>query len=191
MNGLYRGLLVSALAIATPQAAAADIVRWVDENGVVHFTDRYKVPAQHRDSAAPVNVRSSAGSAPDKATVSLQMRGQVAVVQVMLNNSAAANLVVDTGSSATVISHATARQLGIDVEGTDLPRVSFNTANGVVSAPVVTLDSVEVGGMEVRGLMASVHDIAPGISGLLGLNYLGHFRMDIDSRTGLMHLERK
>lgn len=170
-------------------ATAAEIHRWVDENGVVHFTDAFKTPEAHRDSAE--KVQAEAAVAPDRASAPLQIRGHIAVVQALLNNNVYADLVVDTGSTLTVISHTVARQLGIDLDGGHFPTISFQTANGVVSAPVVTLDSIQINGMEVRGLKASVHDISAQVSGLLGMNFLSHFRMDIDHQSALLHLEKK
>jgi predicted aspartyl protease len=63
----------------------------------------------------------------------------------------------------------------------------------VISAPLVTLDSIEVGGMQIKDLTAAVYDAFPesNVSGLLGLNFLSQFRMDIDSKNGLLHLEKK
>jgi len=67
------------------------------------------------------------------------------------------------------------------------------TANGVVEAPLTNLDSITVGGMEIKNLTAAVHDTTPDstASGLLGLNFLSNFRMDIDTQKGVLHLERK
>jgi hypothetical protein len=47
--------------------------------------------------------------------------------------------------------------------------------------------------MEIRNLTAAVHDAVsdPRISGLLGLNFLSNFRMDIDTPKGVLHLEKK
>lgn len=182
------GLIVLALLFFPSLGAAAEILRWVDENGVVHFTEAFKIPEKYRSSAMPVRAKPVA--APDKASAPLQIRGHIAIVQALLNNSAYVNLIVDTGSSVTVISPAVAQELGIDLEG-DHPTASFQTANGIISVPIVTLDSVEVKGMEVRGLTASVHDVSPEVSGLLGLNFLQHFRMDIDHQNALLHLEKK
>jgi len=38
-----------------------------------------------------------------------------------------------------------------------------------------------------------VHDAVPDpeVAGLLGLNFLSNFRMDIDTERGIVHLEKK
>jgi hypothetical protein len=42
-------------------------------------------------------------------------------------------------------------------------------------------------------MATAVHDAIPDpqVAGLLGLNFLSHFRMDIDTQKGMLHLEKK
>ena len=99
---------------------------------------------------------------------------------------------MDTGASYTLISNALARDLAIDV-GSNPKTLSFQTANGLIQAPITSLESVTVGGMEIRNLPAAVHDAVPDpeVAGLLGLNFLSNFRMDIDTQHGMLYLEKK
>jgi len=47
--------------------------------------------------------------------------------------------------------------------------------------------------MEIRNLPTAVHDavLDPQVAGLLGLNFLSNFRIDIDTQKGVLHLEKK
>ena len=190
-------LLFFALTVTSP---AADILRWVDEKGVVHFTDNlHNIPEKFRGNITRIKARetpmSPEASKPisfDKASVPFQKRGTVVIIPATINEKAAAKLVVDTGASYTMISQATAKELEIDLEK-KLPTIPFQTANGIIQAPLVTLSSIDVGGLQVKDLTAAVHDAFPdpGISGLLGLNFLSNFRMDIDTQNGVLHLEKK
>ena len=116
----------------------------------------------------------------------------MAIVQATLNNKKSAKFVVDTGASYTLISNALARELAIDV-GQNPKTLPFQTANGLIEAPVTNLESITVGGMEIRNLPAAIHDAMtdPQVSGLLGLNFLSNFRMDIDTQKGMLYLEKK
>jgi aspartyl protease family protein len=116
----------------------------------------------------------------------------VVIIQATLNNKRSAKFVVDTGASYTLISSALARDLAIDV-GANPKTLPFQTANGLIQAPVTSLESIAVGGMEIRNLPAAVHDAVPDpeVAGLLGLNFLSNFRMDIDTQKGVLHLEKK
>lgn len=113
-------------------------------------------------------------------------------MEVMLNNTVPVRLVVDTGATYTMISTATAKELSIDPQRAQRT-MPFQTANGVIQAPLANLESVIVGGMEMKNLTAAIHDAVPSaqVAGLLGLNFLSNFRLDIDTEKGMLHLERK
>jgi len=181
-------------------ARAAEYYRWVDESGVLHITDNlHNVPPPQRAGANRVQAQESPRSVepeiklpPKKASIPMEKHGQVVIIQATLNNKRSAKFVVDTGASYTLISNALARDLAIDV-GSNPKTLSFQTANGVIQAPVTNLDSITVGGMEIRNLPTAVHDAVPDpeVAGLLGLNFLSNFRMDIDTQKGVLHLEKK
>ena len=195
-------LLQILLLVLVSVSYAADFFRWIDQNGVVHFTDSiHNIPEARRATAVRIKAqeppRPAAPSKASPATVAkasvpFEKRGQVVVVEVMLNNSVPARLVVDTGATYTMISAATAKELSIDPQRA--PRtMPFQTANGVIQAPLTNLESVTVGGMEIKNLTAAIHDAVPSaqVAGLLGLNFLSNFRLDIDTEKGILHLEKK
>ncbi len=98
---------------------------------------------------------------------------------------------VDSGASMTFISRATAKELGIDIEQT-LPSISIETLSDTIYVPVVVLNSLNVGGMQVRNLTVVVYDQPlPGRPGLLGLNFLRHFRFAVDMQERVLLLEKK
>ena len=191
-------ILVVFLGQGAPEAA--EYYRWVDDNGVLHITDNlHNVPAKQREGANRIQARESPRlpepeimPAPLKASVPFEKNGNIVIIPATLNNRQTIKLVVDTGASYTFISHALARDLAIDVSRS-AKTVPFHTANGVVEAPLTNLDSITVGGMEIKNLTAAVHDTTPDstAAGLLGLNFLSNFRMDIDTQKGMLHLEKK
>jgi predicted aspartyl protease len=81
------------------------------------------------------------------------------------------------------------KQLGIDITA-NLPRRLFYSATGVQNAVEITLPSIELDGWVVENVRALVVDL-PGQPevGLLGMNYLGKFRMDVNTGEGVMLLE--
>ena len=180
---------------------AAEYYRWVDDSGVLHITDNlHNVPQTQRAGANRIQAQESPRSRepeikpppPKKASIPLEKHGQVAIIQATLNNKRSAKFVVDTGASYTLISSALARELSIDV-GQNPKTLPFQTANGLIQAPVTNLESITVGGLEIRNLPAAVHDAVPDpeVAGLLGLNFLSNFRMDIDTQKGMLYLEKK
>jgi len=197
-----RGLILAIWLTANP-VFAAEYYRWVDDSGVLHITDNlHNVPPTKREGANRIQAKENPRMAePDikvaapalrKASIPIERHGNIVIVPVTLNNRQITKLVVDTGASYTFISQALARELNIDVSR-NLKTAPFHTANGVVEAPLTTLDSITVGGMEIKNLTAAVHDTTPEATaaGLLGLNFLSNFRMDIDTQKGMLHLEKK
>jgi len=74
------------------------------------------------------------------------------VVEAILNEQVTARFMVDSGASMTFISRATAKELGIDIEQT-LPSISIETLSDTIYVPVVVLNSLNVGGMQVLGTL--------------------------------------
>ena len=107
----------------------------------------------------------------------------------VLNSSAYQSFIVDTGASLITIPQSTADALGLEV-GASNPLRKVYTAGGVKYAPEVTLSSITVEGWEENNLKALVLDL-PNQSewGLLGMNYLRRFRMDINTDNGVLLLE--
>ena len=86
-------------------------------------------------------------------------------------NGAQMPLLFDTGASAVVLSYADAKKAGIDVSALtfDTP---VTTANGTGRAAVVTLDSMNVGGIKRLHVPAFVADRGALDGSLLGMTFL-------------------
>ncbi len=112
-------------------------------------------------------------------------------VTASINGEAAQDFIVDTGASMVTIPFSTVRALGIVISVRN-PRRKIYTASGELFAPEVVLDSIALEGYEVNNVTALVMDLPnqPNV-GLLGLNYLRRFRMDLNTDDGLLMLAPK
>ena len=188
-------LLSAVLFAGATNAQVLEMYRWTDERGVVHYTNGLRdIPEQFRGNATLIRSAEARPAPPpvDKASIQFQRRGDLMVVKATLNGKFPVSFVVDTGASYTTISQAAAQAAGIQLP--ENPTVlSFHTANGVIQAPLGTLRSMEIGGLELKDVTVAIHDIFPdaAISGLLGQNFLSQFRLEIDGRSGLLNLEKK
>ena len=99
-------------------------------------------------------------------------------------------LALDTGATYTMIPWEIARAIGYHPERSRR-QVQLLTASGLVYAPLVTLGEVRALGQSVKNLDALVHDLPPAgrVDGLLGLNFLRHFKLTLDFLNGLLTLE--
>ncbi len=124
--------------------------------------------------------------------------GHAIFVRAKLNNKIEATFHLDTGASLVTISWATARDLGIKITP-ETERASFMTANGVISAPIVELESIAVGlslgdpavAKKVKVSVCNGCGQGAIIEGLLGLSFLNNFNYRVDTERGHLVLESK
>ena len=109
-------------------------------------------------------------------------------VQADLGGRIEQNFVIDTGATMVTIPRSTAEKLGLPDEHSS-PRHQVQTAGGIIDAYEVVLPSVQLGNSQVENVRALVLDLPnqPNI-GLLGMNYLSHFRMNINTEIGMLTL---
>lgn len=92
-------------------------------------------------------------------------------------NGTPVRFLADTGASNIVLSPEDAARLGFDPAGLRFLGEA-TTANGVVRTAVVALDEVQLGPVTDRNLTAYVNQ-SPMQGSLLGMDYLGLFRIEI------------
>lgn len=95
-------------------------------------------------------------------------------------------VLVDTGANLVALNSSHAQLLGLDYK--DGRPVMIETASGVVAAWMITLKSVDVGGIGVESVRASVIEGAYPSTILLGMSYLRH--VDISENGGVLSLSR-
>ncbi|MEW6599352.1 MAG: TIGR02281 family clan AA aspartic protease [Nitrospirota bacterium] len=107
-------------------------------------------------------------------------------VKVAVNESIVQDFLVDTGASMVTIPSSTADALGLEVVH---GQRNISTAGGIVKASEVIINTLEIDGWVEYDVGAYVLDLPgrPGV-GLLGLNYLGRFRMDLKTDEGTLIL---
>lgn len=177
-------LLISLVLL--PLGGAAEVYKWVDESGTVHFSqDRNTLPKEAGrpgPASHPVEVFEFEGhdqdaQPPAEGSYTIYMRAAGAgnhIVHVQLNGRVTVPMLLDTGASDVVITRDTARRLGLDgPAGTQ----SYATANGVVTQRVITLREVALGGATAQMVRGSISDTMQ--IGLLGTSFLKHFEYSI------------
>jgi predicted aspartyl protease len=118
--------------------------------------------------------------------VPVEMNGSWVIVPVTFNGALKAYLQLDTGASSTLVSRRIANTLALSALGSR----QGVTVGGTITVSVARLASLNVGGAEVRDLVVSIHDFSPDprVEGLLGLDFLRHFHVSLDTRRKLLVL---
>ena len=109
-------------------------------------------------------------------------------VTAYLGNGIEQSFLIDTGATIVTIPRSTAEKLGVSDEYAGSRR-RVQTAGGFVDAYEVILPSVQLGDSQVNNVSALVLDLPnqPNV-GLLGMNYLSLFRMNINTDQGILTL---
>ncbi|GAB3323603.1 TIGR02281 family clan AA aspartic protease [Haliea atlantica] len=123
---------------------------------------------------------------PDKRQVDIPRNNRNQYVTTARINGRTAPVIVDTGANIVAMNSGQAERLGIDYRSGSPSRVE--TASDVVDAWVVKLDSVEVGGIRVDNVRASVMDGNFPATILLGMTYLEH--VELQEKDGVLSLSR-
>ena len=121
----------------------------------------------------------------DITDIPLKRLGHSFLVEASSGNNENLQLLIDTGASMTILSPDVLQQ-GLDYQDTGHTRV-FATANGTVRAPIYILQSLTVGEWQVEQIEVGVLELK-GMDGLLGMNFLKHFRFFIDQHAYMLRL---
>lgn len=124
--------------------------------------------------------------APLERVVAIPRNNQNQYLTTAQINGRGTPVIVDTGANIVAMSMNHARALGIDAsEGRTGP---VETASGVVTARFVMLRSVNVGGIRVDNVEATVVESDYPATVLLGMSYLRHVKME--EQNGILSLSR-
>jgi clan AA aspartic protease (TIGR02281 family) len=198
-------LLTAGLLLAS--GSSAEIYRWVDEAGNLHFAQslqqvpaRYRAQAQQPSSPAKnsghFQAYSNLPTASDQVDrpetsrtrvykIPFRHDGGLMRVDAVVNDHVTVPFLIDTGASGVALPEIVAKDLGI-VVGPDTPRITSHTANGTIEVPLVEIQSVTLGGARVENLTATLN---PTLEyGLLGGAFFNNFDYQIAPNESVMTL---
>lgn len=187
-------MMVLALSMALPPASWAQMYRWTDDRGAVHFSQGLEsIPERFRDRArllgypeqppTPSPSPSPAVSA-DLARIAFTP-GRPIMVKARINGEGTVDLMLDTGASVTVINPRALIALG--VSSRQAVRGTLRGVSGTADVLFVAVDSIEVGQAKAGPLRVASHDTGiPDGDGLLGRDFLDRFTVNIDSKAGVV-----
>jgi len=125
---------------------------------------------------------------PDVPTVSIPRNRQLQYITSAEINGRRMPVLVDTGANVVALNSQHAAQLNIDYRGRG-QSTTVLTASGSVEAWSIRLDRVDIGGIVVENVDATVIEGAAPQTVLLGTSYLQH--VQLNERDGILYLSRR
>jgi hypothetical protein len=196
-------LTLTLLIVAQPAGVLAQIYRYTDERGQNHYVDGLeKIPSHLRGAAVPLGLRTAPTASPASpaavaanppgTTVIKYTPGQRIMVDVKLNGSFSAQLLLDTGADRTLISPRTLLAAGAAINR-PVATGNITGATGTDRIDYVVLDSLEVGEARVGRMPVGAYELAGAGAGdgLLGRDFLDQFRITFEASKGEVHLAPK
>jgi len=189
-------------------ALSKDIYKWVDENGVTHFSNTEAgVPEKFKADDNAVRFkgyhnigRDSNYNYEEPTTEHLQdyqfngegylipftaYEGSARriIVPVTLNNSVTANFALDTGSPGMIISSAMAKRLGLYENDSGMLLSVARGIGGQVAVMRTIIDEVQIGGAKETFVPASItpDSMSKSFEGLIGMDFMGNYSISIDN----------
>ena len=166
-------LLVLAFTLAaSPPPASAQIFRWVNGEGDIHFSQGVQsVPLRYLPNAViigydrPSPPEPTGGSTPLGTGRVTFTPGKPILVTARINERDSAQLMLDTGAVRTVINPSVLSALGVSYDAA--VRGSIKGVTGDAEVLVVRVDSIDVSGAKVGPLAVVSHDpgFGPGRGG--------------------------
>jgi clan AA aspartic protease (TIGR02281 family) len=180
-------LAIAQLALDDREAARRSLELVMYDAGVGEQAQAMLLTLQQAATVMPDP--NSSAVATEVAGIPLTRRGQHFLVDVHPGDDGRLRLLIDTGASMTIVTPAALQQQGVAYRDTGRTRV-FNTANGPVRASIYVIDTLSVGDWYIRDLEIGVLELGgqADMDGLLGMNFLSHFRFFIDQNESLLRL---
>lgn len=120
-------------------------------------------------------------------------RGRLILARVRVEHERAdhALMALDTGSRPTFITPGLALEIGFELADLE-PTVRVVGVTGEGTAAEIVLHSVSVLGLAVENVREVCRPLPSqlGLEGILGLNFLSHFKIVIDNRAEMLTMEK-
>lgn len=181
-------------------------VSGIDQDGRLHYTivdhdrargDRFAACWQERvrakiKSAVSGGHLSRRPGSQQRTTVPIKLVERAVLVKVTVNETVETTLLLDTGAAYTVIHPPVLERLNMTL-APDAVRLPLRVVGGtLIAVPFARLRSLKVGNLAVEELDAGVYDAlqkSRGVDGLLGADFLNHFKVTVDRASQQLTLE--
>jgi len=172
-------------------SSSAAIYKWIDASGTVHFSDNFNdIPPAYRNhfkiitTPHELNEPSETGQ---RRVIPFERTAEgLILVDVILNDRVRARMILDTGANLVVITEELSKKLNQAISFKD-EVVTINTNCGEVEGRSLAIQKIELGHAtkrNVRSVITPNNYAFKGFDGVLGLSFLGEFKVTVDYENG-------
>ncbi len=114
------------------------------------------------------------------------------LVDTLINQTSKATLLIDTGATCSLLVPNFAKKLGILTEKDQKKYTVHLLGEKKVKMPFVSLEEMAIGEAAVKNLKIGIFSAFPDqphIKGILGTDFLMHYKMTIDHEKGILKLD--
>ncbi len=134
---------------------------------------------------ATIKIRNQTGT-----TIPLRRINNHFIAEVLVSQQVRLGLMLDTGASLTVVKRSVFEDLASQINFRFVEDRMFNTAGGVVQAPIYQIDTIQLGPFTLTDARIAVIDFGSShYDGLLGMNLLKQFEFSIDQQESFLLLK--
>ena len=188
--------------VLLPALALAQMYRWEDPRGTLHYTNTPQtVPESYRSQTDPLPAASVLPAKVEPVVPTALVRsvaitripyttGDPIFVTATIGGTGPLTLILDTGADRTMVAPRALWRLGISTA--NAPRAEIRGVTGASQGDIVRVASLEVGEAKVGPLRIIAHDAdLKKADGLLGRDFLEHFTVTINSKELVVTLVPK
>jgi len=157
----------------------------------MHFSDNFdEIPPEYRNNLIIITEPHEIG--PGAVIPFEKTATGLIVVDAVLNDHVRARMVFDTGANLVVITEELSKKLNQELSSRD-EVMKLHTYSGEIEGKPLVIDKVELGEARkenVRSVITSNNQAVSGFDGLLGLSFLGDFKVTVDYQNSRMILSK-
>lgn len=172
-------------------SSSAVIYKWIDPSGTIHFSENFDdIPPAYRNNfkiiTTPHELNGTSETGRGRVIPFERTAEGLILVDAILNDRVKSRMILDTGANLVVITEELSKKLNQDVSFKD-EVIKLNTNCGEVEGRSLVIQKIELGHAtkkNVKSVITPNNFAFGGFDGVLGLSFLGDFKVTVDYENG-------
>jgi clan AA aspartic protease (TIGR02281 family) len=184
-------LFIFLFLIFHPSSSSAVIYKWIDPSGTIHFSENFDdIPPAYRNNfkiiTTPRTLNGTSETDRGRVIPFERTAGGLILVEAIMNDRVKSRMILDTGANLVVITEELSKKLNQDISFKN-EVIKLNTNCGEVEGRSLVIQKIELGlatKRNVKSVITPNNFAFSGFDGVLGLSFLGDFKVTVDYENG-------